>query len=110
VPEEDLPGLLAGCRAFIFPGLEDFGIAPVQALAAGRPVVAFAGGGALDTVQEGVNGVLFQTDSVDSLCEALRRFEQHTFQPAALRATAARFDRKVFEAALSTFVEEKAHA
>jgi glycosyltransferase involved in cell wall biosynthesis len=58
VPEADLPALMAGCRAFIFPGLEDFGITPVQALAAGRPLVAFAGGGALDIVQDGVNGVL----------------------------------------------------
>ena len=65
VPEADLPALLAGCRAFIFPGLEDFGIAPVQALAAGRPVVALAGGGALDIVDDGANGVLFRSPEVE---------------------------------------------
>ena len=65
VPEADLPALMAGCRAFIFPGLEDFGITPVQALAAGRPVIAFAGGGALDIVQDGVNGLLFREPDVD---------------------------------------------
>ena len=51
---------MAHCRAFIFPGLEDFGIAPVQAQAAGRPVIAFAGGGALDTVVDGVTGLFFR--------------------------------------------------
>ena len=59
VPEEEVGELMASCRAFVFPGLEDFGIAPVQAMAAGRPVIAFAGGGALDYVVEGVDGNLF---------------------------------------------------
>ena len=60
VPEADLPDLMGRCRAFIFPGREDFGIAPVQAMAAGRPVIAFAGGGALDYVRAGHSGVLFE--------------------------------------------------
>ena len=107
VPEADLPALLAGCRAFIFPGLEDFGITPVQALAAGRPVVAFAGGGALDIVQDGVNGVLFHESTVAALSAALEQVARLPVDPPALRASAARFDRPVFEAQLQAFLREK---
>ncbi len=107
VPDADVPGLMAGCRAFIFPGLEDFGIAPVQALAAGRPVVAFAGGGALDIVQAGVNGVLFHEPTVAALSAALEQVERLRTKPPALRATAARFDRAVFEQQIQAFLLEK---
>src|SRR5262249_13857962 len=67
VPDSDLPGLMARCKAFIFPGMEDFGITPVQAQAAGRPVIAYQGGGALDTVVPGVTGEFFNDLTVDSL-------------------------------------------
>lgn len=96
VPDADVPGLFANARAFIFPGLEDFGIAPVQALAAGTPVVAFAGGGALDTVQDGRNGVLFTEQTVESLAAALERLDGLEFDRAAIAATAAPFDTQVF--------------
>ena len=95
VPDADVPGLFANARAFLFPGLEDFGIAPVQALAAGTPVVAFAGGGALDTVQDGRNGVLFTEQTVDSLAAALERLDGLEFDRAAIAATAAPFDTQV---------------
>ena len=104
VPDGDVPALMAGCRAFIFPGLEDFGIAPVQALSAGRPVIALAGGGALDIVQDGVNGVLFPQPRVDDLCAAIERFERLDFYPPALRRTAERFDRGQFEQQLRAYL------
>jgi glycosyltransferase involved in cell wall biosynthesis len=106
VPEPDLPALLAGCRAFIFPGLEDFGITPVQALAAGRPVIALAGGGALDIVQDGANGVRFPQPEVDDLCAAIERLEQLSFDPAALRHSAERFGRKRFADELTGFLRD----
>lgn len=106
VPDDDVPGLMAGCRAFIFPGLEDFGIAPVQALAAGRPVIALAGGGALDIVQDGVNGLLFPNPEIDDLCAAVERFARLTFDPPALRCSAERFDRGRFEHQMSAFLLE----
>jgi glycosyltransferase involved in cell wall biosynthesis len=108
VPDPDLPNLFARCRAFIFPGLEDFGIAPVQALAAGRPVIAFAAGGALDMIQDGVNGVLFHEQTVAALIEAIRRFERLTFDPAVVRRSAAKFDTRVFVEQLTAFVAEHA--
>jgi glycosyltransferase involved in cell wall biosynthesis len=106
VPEADLPALLAGCRAFIFPGLEDFGIAPVQALAAGRPVIALAGGGALDTVQDGANGVLFARPEVDDLCAAIERSEKLSLDPASLRRSAERFDQGRFAEELKGFLRD----
>ncbi|MEP7355719.1 MAG: glycosyltransferase [Anaerolineales bacterium] len=108
VPEADLPALLAGCRAFIFPGLEDFGITPVQALAAGRPVVAFAGGGALDIVQDGANGVLFAEPQLEAVCAALERVQQLHFDPAALQASARRFDRDQFVEQLRAYLAQAA--
>lgn len=108
VPNADVPGLLARCRGFIFPGLEDFGIAPVQALAAGRPVIAFAGGGALDTVQDGVTGVLFAEQTEAALVAALRRFEQLTFDPATLRRAAEQFNTARFTDQLLNFLRTHA--
>jgi glycosyltransferase involved in cell wall biosynthesis len=107
VPDAGLPELFARARGFIFPGLEDFGIAPAQALAAGRPVIAYAGGGALDIVQDGVNGVLFREKSVASLKAALLRFADFKFDAQAIRQSAERFDTSVFIERLSAFIAEK---
>jgi glycosyltransferase involved in cell wall biosynthesis len=107
VPDAEVPGLMARCRGFIFPGLEDFGIAPVQAQAAGRPVIAFAGGGALDTVQDGVNGVLFREQTVESLKDALVRFNGMRFDPRVVQQSAARFDTAEFVRQLRLFLAEK---
>jgi len=102
--------LIAHCRAFIFPGLEDFGIAPVQAQAAGRPVVAFAGGGALDTVQEGVTGLFFREPTPSSLADAIRRFDDRRFDPATIREFALQFDTRVFKRNLSALIADKVHS
>jgi len=107
VPEAELPNLMARCRAFIFPGLEDFGIAPVQAQAAGRPVIAFRGGGALDTVLEGETGLFFDEQTVESLCQALGQFDEMSFEPALCRDNAMRFDAAVFERELTAFIQKR---
>ena len=67
VSDDEVATLMAHCRAFLFPGLEDFGITPVQAMAAGRPAIAFAGGGALDTIIDGRTGVFFEDQSAPPL-------------------------------------------
>jgi len=85
-----------GCRAFVLPGEEDFGLTPIEANAAGRPVVAFARGGALDTVRDGETGVLFQEDTVESLARALHAVRERTWDAAALRAHAETFSESVF--------------
>jgi glycosyltransferase involved in cell wall biosynthesis len=107
VPDADLPEVFARARGFIFPGLEDFGIAPVQALAAGVPVIAFADGGALDTVQDGMNGVLFREQTVAALKTALLRFNELKFDAHVIRQSAARFDTSVFVERLRAFITKR---
>ncbi len=96
VPAADLPPLLAQCRALLFPGLEDFGITPVQAQAAGRPVIAYRGGGALDTVSEGLTGTFFEQQTVDSLKATWRNFDAFAYNPKQIREHARRFDTSAF--------------
>lgn len=104
VPDERLPQLMARCKAFLFPGLEDFGITPVQAQAAGRPVIAFGGGGALDTVIPGKTGELFSEMTVDSLTQLMANFDASRYHPAEIRAHALRFDKAVFQQQLGDYV------
>src|SRR5690606_22055667 len=105
VPDDELPALMARCKAFIFPGLEDFGITPVQAQATGRPVIAYGGGGALDTVIPGVTGEHFSDMTVESLIAVLRDFDASRYNPAVIREHALKFDTAVFNAQLSAYVE-----
>ena len=105
VPDADLPALFAGCRAFILPGLEDFAITPVQAQAAGRPVIALRGGGALDTVIEGETGVFFDVLAVESLMAALERFDAGAFDPARAVENARRFDVAVFRRGMGEYIQ-----
>ena len=105
VSDERAAELMAGCRALIFPGLEDFGIAPVQAQAAGRPVIAFAGGGALDTVQHGLTGLFFREPTPQSLADAVRNFDDSHFNPLVIREFALRFDTQVFKRELTEFIQ-----
>jgi len=107
VPDEELPDLLARCRAFIFPGEEDFGIAPIQAMAAGRPVIAYAGGGVLDSIVHGETGYLFAEQSVNAIIRAVETFEPDSVSPVRLRQQAERFDTAVFQQKLTSFVERK---
>lgn len=105
-PRETIRELLRGCRAFLFPGLEDFGIAPVEALSAGRPVIAFAGGGALDTVTPGATGELFHSQTVASLLDVLQGFDWRAYDPAACRAQAERFGVGEFRRKLIEYLAE----
>jgi glycosyltransferase involved in cell wall biosynthesis len=86
----------ARCRALLFPGEEDFGMAPLEVNAAGRPVIAFRGGGAIETVVEGVTGVFFDQQNSMSLAEAIEKFEGLNWRQENLRHHAEKFDRTVF--------------
>ncbi len=107
VNDEELVMLLQGCRAFVLPGLEDFGIAPLEAMACGRPVIAYAGGGALDTVIEGRTGVFFYEQTPEALAQAVQSFHPGDFDPAACRAQAERFSRPAFQREIKAFVERQ---
>jgi len=86
----------ARCRALLFPGEEDFGMAPLEINAAGRPVIAFRGGGAVETVVEGVTGVFFNQQNSISLAAAIEEFEGLKWRQEILRHHAEKFDRSVF--------------
>ncbi len=107
VPDADLPDLLARAQAFMFPGEEDFGIAPIQAMAAGRPVIAYAAGGVLDTVLPGVTGALFAQQSVAAIMAAVEGFDVASVNPSVIRAHAAQFDTAIFQQKLQAFIDEK---
>lgn len=104
--DHQMRAAIAGCRALLFPGEEDFGITPVEAMAAGRPVIAFAGGGALDVVVEGVTGEFFHPQTEEALKERLRRFDPSAFDPEAIRSHALSFDRTRFQEAMSRYVDQ----
>lgn len=99
--------LLAQSKALIFPGKEDFGITPLEAMASGTPVMAFGEGGVLDSVT-GETGHFFDTQSVDSLAEAVSAFErgEMDFDPMACRARAEEFSRKTFQERFSSVVRQ----
>lgn len=97
VPDERLVSVLAGARAFLFPGEEDFGILPVEAQAAGCPVVAFEKGGARETVVDGTTGILFDAQTTDGLIGALERLNAGRWDPEECRENAKRFSRARFE-------------
>ncbi len=105
VADEELPELFARCRAYVVPGEEDFGIAPVQAQAAGRPIIAYGAGGVLDTVIAGETGVFFLEPTAEALAGAVRTFDPGQYDPRACRKNAERFSSEVFTNSLSQFLE-----
>ncbi len=105
-PDAEVNRYASRCRALIFPGEEDFGMAPLEINAAGRPVIAYGAGGATETVIEDMNGVFFREQSTASLMDAMRRFENETWNPLAIRRHAQRFDIHVFQERLLDFLNQ----
>jgi glycosyltransferase involved in cell wall biosynthesis len=106
VPDAEVPGLFASSRALLFHGLEDFGMVPVEAQAAGLPVIAYGEGGARDSVIDGETGALYAPDSVQGLCDAIERFEGLTLDEHALRSNAQRFSPEQFASAFAELLLE----
>jgi glycosyltransferase involved in cell wall biosynthesis len=130
--DEEVADLYRRCRALLFPGVEDFGITPLEAMASGRPVIAYARGGALETViplnpssremggppipsdrgpggSQGPTGVFFHDQTVEGMIRAIELFEAsgHQFEPKVLRDRALAFDRRHFTEKIVAFVSER---
>ncbi len=105
VSEDERDRLLGGARALLFPGEEDFGIVPVEAQAAGVPVIAYGVGGAAESVLDGRTGVLFAEQTLDGLTAAIERFEKLDLDEKAVRENARRFGRERFRAEMAAVVE-----
>jgi glycosyltransferase involved in cell wall biosynthesis len=106
VSEEDRRALFARCRAFLFPGEEDFGITPLEAMAAGQPVIAYAAGGALDSVIEGQTGRFFHEQSAAALAAAVAASRHDRYDAAAIRRHAEGFGRDIFLARMRALIDD----
>lgn len=94
------------CKALIFPGEEDFGIVPVEVQACGRPVIAYAKGGSLETVTEGETGIFFKKQNVGSLTDAMHRFESASWDSQKIQANAGRFSEPRFRSEVENYVKQ----
>ncbi|HEX4029453.1 MAG TPA: glycosyltransferase [Terracidiphilus sp.] len=103
-PDSEVTRYASRCRALIFPGEEDFGMAPLEINAAGRPVVAYGAGGATETVIAAVNGILFREQSVDAVIDALEQSELRMWDPVAIRQIAQRYDIRLFQRRILDFL------
>jgi glycosyltransferase involved in cell wall biosynthesis len=110
LPDEDVVELLSGARALLFPGEEDFGIVPVEAQAAGVPVIAYREGGVQDTVSEGETGVFHAEQTVTSVASAILQFESMEFDEYRIRANARRFGSARFRAEMTDVLLDHAPA
>ena len=104
VTDEEMNRYLAGAEAFLFAAYEDFGVTPVEAMAAGTPVIAYKAGGALDYVTEGKTGLFYSEQTVDSLCDAISRFSSQSFDHQAITQAAAAFSPDVFATHFTAFI------
>ena len=86
----------ARCQALIFPGEEDFGMVPVEAMASGRPVIAFGRGGATETVRDGVSGIFFAEQTVEAISSAVQRLADFEINSEKIAEHAAQFGREQF--------------
>ncbi len=105
--DDELASLYAGCTALVFPGEEDFGIVPLEAMASGKGVIAYGKGGALETVQDGLSGVFFYEQTVEALESAVSKAGQMRFDPEKIRNRALQFSRSIYKDAMKKFIEEK---
>ena len=106
VDDRTLQDYYAGCRALIFPGEEDFGLTPLEAQASGRPVIAYARGGALETVTDSITGRLFSPQTPEALAEAVRTFDVHGVDPETIRAHALQFDVSHFKEKIQKYLHQ----
>ncbi len=107
VSSEERTRLYQNCRAFLFPQVEDAGITPVEAMACGRPVIAYRAGGALETIIEGVTGEFFDWEEWEALADKVVRFDPKKYDPEKIRSHAMTFSKERFQSEIKNIVEEE---
>ncbi len=107
VPDSKLKDHYAYCQALVFPQEEDFGIVPVEAMASGRPVIAYQGGGALEIVKPGVTGLFFKEQTVECLIDALKKFSTDDFNSKTIRERAMKFDQERFKEKIKSYINNE---
>ena len=106
VTDEILEQEFAKATALIFPGLDDFGITPVEAMASGTPVIAYKAGGALDYIRPGITGEFFERQTSGSLVESLKKFDQSAYDSQGIQTYAKQFTTEVFQKSMQVFIEK----
>jgi glycosyltransferase involved in cell wall biosynthesis len=104
--DKDMPRYFQKAEAFIFPGIDDFGIVAVEALAGGTPLIAYKAGGALDYVKENKTGLFFEEQTADSLTEALKKFDPSKFNPQEISKAAMKFSEKAFVKNMQSYISK----
>jgi glycosyltransferase involved in cell wall biosynthesis len=107
ISDEELAQAYSGCLAYLFPQEEDFGIVPVEAMASGRPVIAYKKGGALETIVEGVTGEFFYPQTVNALVKAVEKFNPKKYEPKKIRAHAMKFSKNVFKTKIREYINKR---
>lgn len=105
VTDAEMPAQLAGAEAFLFASFDDFGIAPIEAMAAGTPVIAYRAGGALDYVEPGKTGLFFDEQTPESLAAVLQTFDQQHFDHATIQRAAEHFSPEIFRASMQRLID-----
>lgn len=105
VPEEELPKYYAECKAFVFPQEEDFGIVAIEAMASGRPLIAYRAGDIVEHMEEGRMGVFFDEQTPEAIMRVVERFDDQSYDPEYIRNKALPFDKERFKATIKNYVE-----
>jgi len=107
VSDKELKKIYSRTQAFIFPQEEDFGIVAIEALASGRPVIAYRAGDIVENIEDGKTGLFFDNQTVKEIIHAVKRFQNIKFDPHYIRSKAMRFEKEIFKKKIKDFVEEK---
>lgn len=107
IEDAELPRYYANCRAFVFPQEEDFGIVAIEAMAAGRPLIAYRGGDIVENMEEGKMGVFIEKQTAQAVVEAVNRFLTLEFDGSYIRSKALKFNKEIFKKKIKEYVEKE---
>ncbi len=107
VPDGKLADYYAGCQAFIFPQEEDFGIVAIEAMASGRPLIAYRGGDIVEHMEEGKTGIFFENQTPNDIIVAVRKFNSKNYNPEYIRKSVLGFDKEIFKKKIKNYVEKE---